>query len=354
MMADTQIHLAPAHPCMGWVSMNRYWQALMTEAAGNADVRSLLQASPVEAPAWPRWQRQWMKQIWYPWQVRRQVRSGILHVLDHSFAHLLRGIQRPVKTVVTVHDLIPLTDPADLSEGQRKRFQQTVSNVIQADRVVCVSEYTRSEVHRLLQVPEAKLRVLPNGTSTLPVADKELSQKLSAFPPYILSVGGARPRKNLQLLPALVAHLKHAGVQVVIVRVGAALDEALAANIRQHATLHEFGAVNDAKLSACYAHAALTLVPSKQEGFGLPVLEAMQAGCPVIYSLATSLPEVAGSAGLGFHPEDAKQAADQCLRVLRDASVRDELVKSGLERASLFSWKAHWQGLREIYQELLD
>ena len=354
MRMEPRIHLAPAHPCMGWVSMNRYWQALWQESAGDPEVVSLAEPVPVETAAWPRWQRQWMKQVWYPWRVKRDVRQGVLHVLDHSFAHLLKQARKRVRTVVTVHDLIPLTDPADLTPGQRTRFANTVASVAQADRVVCVSAHTRSEVHRLLQVPEAKLRVIPNGTSQLPTGDEVMRQRLKGLPAYLFSVGGTRPRKNLSLLPDLAGHLKAHGLPVVIVRAGARLDPALAERIRDHADLHELGQVNDAELAACYAQAALTLVPSKQEGFGLPVLEAMQAGCPVVYSRATSLPEVAGEAGLGFDPDHVEQAADHCQRLLVDAGLREQLIASGRQRAALFTWKAHWQSLREIYEELLN
>lgn len=350
----SKIHLAPAHPCMGWVSMNRYWQALMHEAEGQEDVLSLTQVPSVQAPAWPRWQRQWIKQVWYPWMIRSRVRHGVLHVLDHSFAHLLAQSRPTVRTVVTVHDLIPLSDPADLTPFQRRRYQRTVAHVSRADRVVCVSEHTRAEVRRWLQVPEEKLKVLPNGTSQLPTPDEAMSQRMRSLPPYLFSVGGTRPRKNLRMLPELAKRLSDEGVHVVIVRAGGQLDGELAAAIRQHADLHELVAIQDAELAACYTHASLTLVPSLQEGFGLPVLEAMQAGCPVVYCQATSLPEVAGNAGLGFAPGDVAQAAAQCLTLLRDAGQREVLIESGRHRAALFTWQAHWQGLRAIYEELLN
>ncbi len=349
-----RIHLAPAHPCMGWVSMNRYWQALTHEAAGDPDVTSLVTAGPVEAPGLSKWRRQWIRRVVYPWIIKTQARAGVLHILDHSFANLLAHARPSVRTVVTVHDLIPLTDPADLTPAQRGRFEKTVSWIPTADRVVCVSEHTRSEVQRLLKVPAEKMTVLPNGASSLPEPDSAMTGKLAALPPFIFSVGNARPRKNLGLLSPLVRHLAEQGISPTIVRAGARLDGSLASEIRRHAALHELGMVTDEELAAAYAQAALTLVPSMHEGFGLPVLEAMQAGCPVVYSLATSLPEVAGDAGLGFDPADAAQAAEQCRRVLSDAALRSRLVTAGRERAARFTWRSHWQGLQEIYHHLLD
>lgn len=352
MKPAAHIHLAPAHPCMGWVSMNRYWQALRNESAGEGDVSSLVPAGPVEGAPLSWLLRQWTRRVAYPWQVRGQVKEGVLHVLDHSFADLLACMGPRVKTVVTVHDLIPLTDPADLTPAQRARYQKTVAWVARADKVVCVSQHTRGEVRRLLGVAEEKLHVLPNGTSELAMPDERMTRRLAALPPFIFSVGGTRPRKNLGMLVPLTRHLAEQGQRVCIVRAGASLEASLASAIRQHGELVELGLVNDAELAAAYASAALTFVPSLQEGFGLPVLEAMQAGCPVVYSLATSLPEVAGEAGLGFDPEDAGAAAAQCLRVLTDAGTRNQCIAAGHARAAGFTWRAHWLGLRKIYQEL--
>lgn len=354
MKSGATIHLAPAHPCMGWVSMNRYWQALVQEAEADADVCSLFPCGAVEAPGQGRWMKQWKRRVVYPWMVKSRVKSGVLHVLDHSFADLIASVRPSVRTVVTVHDLIPLTDPADLTPAQQARFQKTVNWIARADQVVCVSAHTRAEVLRLLKVAAEKVHVLPNGTSQLATADVAMTERLSALPPFILSIGGNRPRKNLRLLVPLTKNLEECGLRVNLVRVGAKLDANLAAQIREHAELLELGSVTDAELSAAYSKAALTLVPSLQEGFGLPVLEAMQAGCPVVYSNVTSLPEVADEAGLAFDPLDADQAADQCMHVLTDAALCNRLITLGHQRASQFTWKRHWEGLRKIYEGLLN
>jgi len=354
MSQETRIHLAPAHPYMGWVSMNRYWQALVKESSGDHDVASLVSGGPVEAGAKSRWQGLWTRRVVYPWIVRSQVRSGVLHVLDHSFADLLAHVRPSVRTVVTVHDLIPLTDPADLTAAQYARFRKTVACLTRADCIVCVSDYTKSEVQRLLQVPDEKLHVLPNGSSALPPQDLVMKERMTKLPTYIFSVGGTRPRKNLRLLPPLMKHLAEMGYRATLVRAGGKLEAELAREIRLHANLHELGPVNDGELAACYAGAGLTLIPSTQEGFGMPVLEAMNAGCPVVYSLATSLPEVAGDAGLGFDPRDTLQAAHQCYRIFTDTDLRSQLIELGHRRAGKFSWKAHWLGLRRLYGELLS
>lgn len=354
MKKPAAIHLAPAHPCMGWVSMNRYWQALREQSVGEPGVRSLVQAGPVEAPGWPWWQKQVTRRWLYPILIRRRVKEGILHVLDHSFASLVGHAGPGIKKVVTVHDLIPLSHSGDLSPSQQRRYRQEVSWLERADALVCVSEHTKAEVSRLLKISAPKLHVIPNGTTCLPAPDLRMQERLAMLPPFVLSVGGVRPRKNLSLLVPLAEHWprQQKDQKLIIVRAGALLPESLAADIRKHAHLHELGTINDAELSAAYSLAALTLVPSLHEGFGLPVLEAMQAGCPVVYSRATSLPEVAGEAGLAFEPNDAVEAARHCLRIMNDVDLRVRLTEAGRERASQFSWHRHWQGLMQVYRLL--
>lgn len=336
---------------MGWVSMNRYAQEMRAQAAPQSQVRFLLPPAPPEQPARPRLTRLIQRRFLYPIQIRLRVSDGVLHVLDHSFAHLLAHVRPNVRTVVTVHDLIPLTDPDGLSPSQRARFQKDVAHLVRADKLVCVSEHTREEVHRLLRIPRERLEVNPMGAAGLPSPDSEMTRRLAALPPFILSVGHNAPRKNLAILPELARQLAANNARPVIVRAGARLDETLASAIRRHADLHELGKVPDARLAAAYAQAAVFIMPSTNEGFGLPVIEAMAAGCPVVCSRAASLPEVAGGAALMFDPHDPAEAAAHCRRLLDDAALRDRLATAGKERAAGFTYAAHWQRLLRVYEK---
>jgi glycosyltransferase involved in cell wall biosynthesis len=337
---------------MGWASMNRYWQEMVAQSHSEPLVRSLLAPSALETPSKPSWQRYLQRYILYPLRVRSQVQSGILHLLDHSFAHLLPFVRPAVRTVVTVHDLIPLVEPGDLTAQQIARFSRTVHTLQRADRLVCVSEHTRDEVRRLLDVPAEKLVVNPMGAADLPEPDPAMAERLASLNGYLLSVGHNATRKNLAMLPAILGELAASGERLVLVRAGAFLEADLAVAIREHAELHELGFVSDAELAAAYAHATLLLLPSTHEGFGLPAIEAMDNGCPVVCSRSTSLPEVVGEAGLLFDPSSPAEAAQQCRILLQDANVKKEYIARGRDRAAVFTYRAHWEKLLTVYQSL--
>jgi len=339
-----KVHIAPTPFVMGWESMNRYAHEL-TRVSG---ISPLLPLRPVNTAPGSRWQRLWTRRVSYPSLIRSRVRDGILHILDHSFADLLPRVRPGVRKVVTLHDLIPLVAPDGISESQQQRFRQTIMNLRLADAVSCDSAATRDEAIRLLQVDPAKLHVVPLGCTELPPPCPEAVKQAQSTQPYFFSVGSALPRKNLAALPAMLAGLG----KVTLVRAGHKLTESLANDIRLHATLIELGRASDAQLAAWYAHATATLIPSTHEGFGLPVLEAMQLGCPVVASRATSLPEVGGDAALYFDLDDLPAGNAACRLLLNDTAERQRRSEASRAHVMDFSWQAHWNGLQRIYQSL--
>lgn len=346
------VFIAPTPACMGWASMNRYAQELRKQSATDPTVRFLLPPGEVAPRPASRLSRLLQRRLVYPLRVRAQVKTGVLHVLDHSFASLLAQVRNGVRTVVTVHDLIPLSSPEGLSRAQQDRFAREVGFLAQADTLVCVSEFTRQEAHRRLGLPLEKMQVLPMGAATLPEPDSSMQARLASLPPFLFSAGHNGPRKNLELLPEMARHLAQEASPPLIVRAGAALAAPLAEAIRRHATLLELGRINDAELAAAYRCAAVFLMPSRLEGFGLPVIEAMAAGCPVACARASSLPEVAGEAALYFDPDRPQEAAAACRALLHDHVLRERLIAAGRERAGRFTYAAHWQGLRALYAAL--
>lgn len=352
-----QVSLLPAHPDEGSASMLRYWMMLQREASRSSAV---VYDAPYSMPAFPgsrsgRFRRaisRYLVASFAAWTIP----TPIVHILDHSSAHLIPFIPRGRKVVVTLHDLIPLRDPGSLSVKQLNRYWRCVRNLALADHIVCVSEYTRNEAHVLLGIPFGKMTVIPEGSSLLVSVTAGLRNKAPDDTIRILSVGSDLPRKNLKILPQLVEGLLQNGYRVELLRVGALLGKSIKPALEQldstRFRLRELGKADDAVLSDCYQSADCVLIPSLLEGFGLPVLEAMALGCPVVCSNATSLPEAGGNAALYFDPLDPGSAVRQILRIKKNPALSRELARLGKERSDLLSWGNHFEGLVKIYESL--
>jgi glycosyltransferase involved in cell wall biosynthesis len=162
--------------------------------------------------------------------------------------------------------------------------------------------------------------------------------------PYILAVGTIQPRKNYSRLVAALGDLREGGLDVALVIAGGKgwLDTPIYESVRAaglEAYVKFLGYVNDADLPALYSHAAAFAMPSLYEGFGLPILEAMACGTPVVTSRVSSLPEAAGEAALLVDPTDTGALADALRRVLSDSDLRHRLIERGLRHVAPFVWE---------------
>lgn len=361
----------PSHPAMGAASMDRYWRELEHARARQGvpegwRIVSPLGAAPDGSQRGGRLARAWHKYVGYPLAAGRAARGHgvrVVHVLDHSFAHLLAGVpERGVCKVATVHDLAPLRDGADLTPSQQARFRRTVENLRRADLVLADSRHSADEAVALLGLAPERMHVLPLGVSTerfqavsaagtsLPAWRQRLAGKQT-----VLSVGAAIGRKNLGVLPAIFRALLPGvpGQKVALLRVGQPLPTPLRDEL--HALLGpenvvELGPAPDAELVAAYQHADALIFPSRIEGFGFPVLEAMAAGCPVVCTNVTSLPEVGGEAALYFGPDEPAGAAAHLRRLFTDEGFRQEQIRRGREQAARFSWGEHYRKLLDFYR----
>ena len=341
--------------------MDRHWRELTTQLRaghfGRLNVSSPFGLSSHQSCRAGRARRAWNKYFWYPLKVRFARRSDITHVLDHSFAHFLRHVPRSTRKVVTVHDLAPLEDPSQLTPAQVRRYRRCVEWLNTADVLLPVSEYSAKSLRAFLKTAP-RIEVLPMGvdveTFSRP-ADPAVSIALPSCP-RVLSIGSCLKRKNLDVLPDVLSRVVQAVGPVALIRVGELLPTGLRRRVEEvlpPGHLVELGSLPDARLVAVYQSVQVMLLPSLVEGFGLPVVEAMAAGCPVVCSRASSLPEVGGDAVLYFDPADAAEAAGQLTRILKDDSLRARLVQKGRERARNFSWANHAARLAAVYQSLL-
>ena len=167
----------------------------------------------------------------------------------------------------------------------------------------------------------------------------------------IFSIGGTDSRKNLKIFPDIIKELKALGHEVVFVRAGGKMAEEGAGKLKSLIgdNFHEMGRVSERELITLYNKTDVVVVPSNYEGFGLPVLEGMAAGAPVVSSNQSSLPEVGLDAALYFPPSDASVAARQIARIFDDASLKEDLIAKGKARVAELTWQRHFDKVVWIY-----
>jgi glycosyltransferase involved in cell wall biosynthesis len=260
--------------------------------------------------------------------------------------------------VTVVHDLLPLFFP-DEYPRQQHYFRYLVPRVLRRSCVVVAdSESTRQEVLRRYALPAAQVHVVYPGFDAERFHDGDEPARRPSDVPYLLYVGNLLPHKNLlRLVEAFAAVRRRYPCRLVIRGTGRpAYTRTLAARIEALGLGDAVGFVEYAgsdALRELYAGAACLVYPSLAEGFGLPILEAMASGTPVVTSSVSSLPEVAGGAALTADPYDAAALAEAIGLVLTTPELRAELRRRGLERAQQFSWEQTATGISRLIDAAL-
>lgn len=256
--------------------------------------------------------------------------------------------------VLTVHDMITEIFPNE--EVPRKISSDKKKKAIQrADHVICVSESTRRDLHRSVELPEEKTSVIHHGVEKFET-DQRLPEPLDRVP-FLLFVGKRGHYKNFsRLLEAYYRTIKHAENVMLVAFGGGEFtpDEQRWISSRNLENRVSQVSGDDRTLGGLYRQAAALIVPSLYEGFGMPALEAMAHGCPVAASDRSSLPEVAGDAGIYFDPRDVTSITKAIRRILESEALREELMKKGRERASRFTWEKCARQTARIYRSLLN
>jgi glycosyltransferase involved in cell wall biosynthesis len=273
----------------------------------------------------------------------------------------------PCPVVVSVHDLSFEHLPETFLRRSRTQLRLTVRHSARrADRILTLSEHTRGDVIQTYKIDPAKVTAIPLAAPAHfgPVVDdKELQRVRHTYGidgDYVLSVGSIQPRKNLVRLINAYASLRgaHTGNRfpklVIVGKRGWLYDETLRAleETRAGDSIVLTGYVPESDLPALYSGALCFVYPSFFEGFGLPPLEAMKCGAPVVVGNATSLPEVVGDAGLKVDPFDVSAIAKGIGELIYNAALREELRVKGLERATMFDWRNTAQQTLRVYEQV--
>lgn len=285
---------------------------------------------------------------------------NLLHSPDFIPPFHFRGF-----SVITVHDLAFLIYPQILTKESIRYYSQIEEAVERADHIIAVSEWTKKDLVERLGAPETKITVVYEAAEEIyrPIDPQEARCKVQELfgldQRFILFVSTIEPRKNVPtLLKAFKIVRERCREEVKLVLVGGKgwLSENVfemvdKLNLRRDVVF--LGFVPTEKLLYLYNAASLLAHPALYEGFGLPILEAMACGLPVVASNVSSIPEVTGSAAMLVDPEDEEALAAAIRRILKEPEFAQALKEKGLRRASLFSWKKTAAQTLEVYRKVL-
>ncbi|MCO5207289.1 MAG: glycosyltransferase family 4 protein [Anaerolineae bacterium] len=296
----------------------------------------------------------WEQTAWPLENLRRKID------LLHSMAFVTPLLNR-IPAIITVYDLSFMHYPERFPRAQRLYLQtQTRRSVQRAQRIVTISKAGRDDVHHFFGIPLERIEVIYPGVDKRfdPVSAEMLADfKARVNPPkrFILHVGTLQPRKNIPTLIDAFSQLPDQSIHLVLVGgKGWLYDDIFArvAELGMSNRVHFTGYVADDALPLWYQSAAMLVFPSVYEGFGLPVVEAMRGGTPVIAANTSSIPEVAGNAALMFNPHDSAELAHCMQSVLNDQALCTTMIRNGKLQAQKYTWTSAANNTAALYRSV--
>ena len=300
------------------------------------------------------------EQIHVPWVLLRE-RPDVYHA-----PHYVLPAAVPCRSVVTIHDCIHLMFPQYLPNRAAHAYARATmwAAARRSDRILTVSEASKRDILHFFNVPPDKIVVVYNAidehfwvTPSREAVDR-VRERYQLDHPFVLYVGNIKPHKNLvRLIEAFAELRKSEDEDLKLLIIGDEISRlpALRRAVHQH-KLHKhvrfLGYLSDDTLAILYRLASAFVFPSLYEGFGLPPLEAMASGTPVVTSNQSSMPEVTGDAAVLVDPYDVDSIVEGMRRVLDDPACAAALGKKGQERARAFSWERSVEQIRQVYQDV--
>jgi glycosyltransferase involved in cell wall biosynthesis len=281
--------------------------------------------------------------------------------LLHSMAFVTPILTR-IPTIVTVYDLSFVHFPEKFPTSQRLYLQtQTARSVKQAQRVITISEATRKDLYRHFNVPLEKIDVIFPGVE--PHYQQLPQESLNTFrdeknlhKPFILHVGTLQPRKNIPVLLEALAALKNQDIELILAGGKGWLYDQIFSQIKDLGLADQVrftGYVRDEELPFWYNAAKVLVFPSVYEGFGMPIIEAMACGTPVIAAHTSSIPEAGGEAALYFEPHDVEKLTQQLAEIFENDDLLHNMRQSGFMQSRKFSWERAGSETVRIYADVL-
>ncbi|HEY1755372.1 MAG TPA: glycosyltransferase family 1 protein [Bryobacteraceae bacterium] len=273
--------------------------------------------------------------------LRGAPRAPLFHALNQRV-----DIAGP-RTITTFHDLFVMTSDYSSLEFRTRFSEQARQAAQRSDLVIAVSRFTAQQVEDLLQVEPSRIRVIPHGARAPHISPAREN--------LILMVGAVQKRKNVA---RLVKAFEHAPSGWKLAIAGSAEGYGAVVELRaveespRRRDIEVLGYVPSAALEDLYSRARIFAFPSLDEGFGMPVLDAMARGVPVVTSRRSAIPEVAGDAALLVDPEDVEELGAALKRLAGDEALRQDLARRGRDRAAEFTWENAVEQTWKVYQEL--
>lgn len=290
----------------------------------------------------------------------------------HFFYNWSFPFRKKAPSILTVHDVIPFTFREAMGlfrniflykPGIRKACRLN-------DIIATVSDYSKQDIAEKVGVPVEKIRVVPNGLREInpkdPSLEIELKNRFAINEKYVLNVGGIHERKNIVKLvhafAGLVNHRGYSGKLLITGNVSGApyqrkMKKICDASVRETGMENRIvftGYVSEQELDSLFRMAGLLIYPSLYEGFGIPILEAMKMGLPVITSNISAMPEVAGGAAYLVDPNSIEDMTSAMSEVLQNRILREEMIEKGLELVHPYTWKNVSERYLELYQEIIE
>ncbi|MGB9940899.1 glycosyltransferase family 4 protein [Methanosarcina sp.] len=296
----------------------------------------------------------------YPFIVKKKViENNVKHVTRQDLAFLLELMDLK-KTIVTCHDIIPVA----YYNTRNPIWKLNAKGLRKAEKIITVSEFSKKDISKYIKYPEEQIEIIPPAVDHnlyYPNRSKKCLSKygIGDSEKVILYVGAEEPRKNVQFLVNSFSKLKNRIPQVKLLKVGTpnyiGVREKL---LKQIETLNLqkdvifVGYLSERELAELYNAVDLFVFPSLYEGFGMPPLEAMACGTPVITSNTSSLPEVVGDAAIQADPYNVEKFVEEMYEVLTNEEFKEEMTRKGLKRSKIFSWDNSAKKTLKVYKEL--
>ncbi len=346
------INLARIDQHTDYVLLCRPQDADFAEGLGE-NFRSLSQTDPLYSIG---------EQLRIPTQLRR-ANIDVFHA-----PHYTLPFTTPCNSVVTIHDCIHLLFPQYLPNKIAHIYARAALWIAanKSSRILTVSEASKNDILRFFNIDPQKITVIPNGIDrqfTVKPSAEEIAivqERYQLKSPFLLYVGNVKPHKNLERLIDAFFQLRKDGLKTLTLLI---IGDEITKYTTLRRTVHRYqlhkhvrflGFVPSDTLSILYRLADAFVFPSLYEGFGLPPLEAMASGAPVVTSNVSSLPEVVGNAARLVDPYDVASISEGIQTVLEDQVYREKLIENGIERAKFYWWERSAVKVKQIYDELAN